>query len=257
MPNGNCESLLSTRPKVIGKHGAGTDNIDVETARARSIEICSTPGVNADSVADLAIAMALSLLRNLQLHTQALRNGTPLEGSERIGLEMSEVPIGILGMGAIGRSVAARLCGFGSKTSGYDPYLPDNLWPNSVRRMFSIEEALSSSRLLFVHMPLTNESRKLLGRDALASMPAGSYLVNCARGGIVDEQALSEALITGHLAGAASDVFDVEPPPADHPLLAQPNFIATPHLGASTNAGLSRVGVAIATKVVERLQALT
>ena len=241
---------------VIGKHGAGTDNIDTAAAAAAGIAVLTTPGENADSVADLAVGMALLLIRDIGRHTAALRRGAPLQDRDRVGYELAELPAGVLGFGAIGRAVSRRLtCGFGAKVCAFDPGLPAAAaLPPGVERADDLPALLRRSRLLFLHLPLTPETRHLIGSEEIAAMPAGSFIVNCARGGIVDENALAAGLRSGHLAGAASDVFEREPPPADHPLLQFDRFVATPHLGASTNIGLRRVGLAIARKVLEGLR---
>lgn len=241
--------------RVIGKHGAGTDTIDCSAAERAGIAVVSTPGENAPSVAQHAIAMAFALIRNLSGHTTALREGAPLSGRGRIGKEIDELSAGILGMGAIGREVSRILSIFNTPRAAFDPYLADDQWPRGVRRAATLDEVLAASDLLFVHMPLTPDTRHLLDEGAFGRLPQGAYLVNCSRGGIVDESALADALASGRLAGAASDVFETEPPPPDHVLLRQPNFIATPHLAASTNLGLERVGRSVVKKVLRALGA--
>lgn len=240
--------------KVIGKHGAGTDTIDGETARQAGIEVVSTPGVNAASVADLALAMALSLSRNLAGHTDALRRGVPLTGSHRVGWEVGELPAGIIGLGAIGKAVAARLQGgFGVSVTAYDPGIPEDAWPQGIGRASSLDELLVSSRLLFLHVGLNDATRGMIGKEALAMLPEGAFLINCARGGVVNESDLANALANGHLGGAASDVFEQEPPSPDLPLLQHPGFIATPHIGGSTREGLRRTGFEVVSKVLAHL----
>ena len=245
-----CARLPSLR--IVGKHGAGLDNIDLREMRARGIEVMRAEGTNADSVADLAIAFAMMLLRSPDLVDRQIRAGEALDATLKIGFEVSERRVGILGMGAIGRAVAKRLShGFGATISGYDPQLPAPLWPADVHRHSAFESLLTQSDLLFLHLPLLPETTNLITAEALALMPKGAILVNCARGGIVDEQALAGALASKHLAGAASDVFAQEPPSLENPLLAQGlRFIATPHLGASTHAGLRRTGMVIAQRVL-------
>ena len=242
--------------KVIGKHGVGVDAIDVAAAAAAGIAVESTPGANAQSVADLAVGFALALIRNLVPITNALREGRAVEPHLRIGWDLGELPTGIVGYGAVGRAVARRLIGgFGATTTAYSPVRAGSEPQEGVGFAPNLAALLCESRIVFLHLPLTPKTRGMVDAAALASMPQGSYLVNCARGGIVDEAALAEALASGHLAGAASDVFAVEPPLPDNPLLRQPNFLAMPHLGASTNGGLERVGVEIARKVLDVIAA--
>ncbi len=242
--------------KVIGKHGAGTDNIDTETADDLGVTVVSTPGVNADSVADLALAMALSLTRDLMGHTAALRQGNPLTGRQRVGYELAELPAGIIGLGAIGKAVAKRLqSGFGVEVAAYDPGIPTDAWPEGITRVETLHELLSMSRLLFLHVGLNKATRGMIGAKELAQLPEESFLINCARGGVFDEDALARALAEKQLSGAASDVFEQEPPPPYLPLLKQAGFIATPHIGASTQEGLRRTGIEVVTKVLAALDA--
>lgn len=254
------QSLLSSLPmlKVIGKHGAGTDNIDMDAAERRNLQVFRAEGANAESVADLAVLFAILLLRSPDLHHQALKHGKPARADIPGGFEVSERHIGILGMGAIGRAVASRLTGgFSADVSGYDPGSPQDTWPASVRRHDDVTTLLQATDLLFLHLPLLPETRNLIGRSELSSLRPGAMIVNCARGGIVDEQALADALASGQIAAAASDVFETEPPAADSPLLAgSGRFIGTPHIGASTNAGLRRTGMIIGQKVLDALNAL-
>ena len=156
----------------------------------------------------------------------------------------------------MGQALARRLVsGFDVSTTAYSPGRISSQPESGVEFAPSLAALLAESRIAFLHMPLNRATRGSIDAAALASMPKGSYLVNCARGGIVDEAALAGALASGHLAGAASDVFAVEPPLPDNPLLRQPNFLAMPHLGASTNGGLERVGTEIARKVLDAIAA--
>ncbi|ETX12895.1 hypothetical protein OCH239_15480 [Roseivivax halodurans JCM 10272] len=242
------------RLRVIGKHGAGLDAIDVAAAEARGIAVLSTPGANADSVADLAVGFSLALLRNIHGATLALKAGKTLERHERQGWDLNEIEIGIFGLGSIGRATAARMInGFGASVRAFDPGLPEASWPQGVTRAASLEDLLQSSRLLIIHAPLVPDTRNAIDAYALDMMPEGAFLVNCARGGIVDEPALAAALKSGRIAGAATDVFAEEPPAADNPLLACPNLLATPHLGGATNGALLRVGRSIVDQVIAQL----
>lgn len=254
------ETLLASLPmlRVIGKHGAGTDNIDMDAATRRNLQVFRAEGANAESVADLAVLFAMLLLRSPDLHDQALKHGKPARGDIPGGFEVSERQIGIIGMGAVGRAVASRLTGgFSANVSGYDPALPQDMWPAFVRRHGDLPALLKETDLLFLHLPLLPQTRNLIGKAELSALRPGAVIVNCARGGIVDEQALADALASGQIAAAASDVFEVEPPHPDNPLLAGfGRFVATPHIGASTNAGLRRTGMIIGQKVLDALNAL-
>ena len=253
-----AEMVACRNLKVIGKHGAGVDAIDVAAATAAGIVVHSTPGANAESVADLAVGFALALIRNVMPITMALREGRAVDSALRIGWDLSELRAGIVGYGAVGQALARRLVsGFGASTTAYSPGRTSAQPESGVEFASSLAALLAESRIVFLHMPLNPATRGVIDAAALASMPKGSYLVNCARGGVVDEAALAGALASGHLAGAASDVFAVEPPLPDNPLFRQPNFLAMPHLGASTNGGLERVGTEIARKVLDAIAACT
>jgi D-3-phosphoglycerate dehydrogenase len=242
------------RLRVIGKHGVGTDNIDRAAAERRGVAVVTTPGTNADAVAELALGMALALLRDICRHDDALRSGRVLAGHARVGLDLGGLPVGILGLGAVGGAVARRLdLGFGAEVAAYDPGIPPERWPAGVARMGDLMSLLERSRMLFVHVPLQPDTRHMIGRAELQAMPPDSFLVNCARGGVVDEAALAEALRTRHLAGAASDVFETEPPAPNHPLFACDRFIATPHIGGSTEGSLARTGAAVVAGVLDAL----
>lgn len=255
-PLSGAEIAACPNLKVIGKHGVGVDAIDVEAAAARGIAVETTPGANAEAVADLAIGFALSLIRNILPITLAMREGRAVDPALRVGWDLGELEAGIAGFGAVGQAVARRLVnGFGTSTATYSPNLTGDLPVPGVARVDSLDALLRHSRIVFLHMPLLPATRNIINADALSSMPKGAYLVNCARGGIVDEAALADALASGHLAGAASDVFATEPPEPNNPLLQQPGFLALPHLGASTNGGLERVGTEIVRKVLLNLGA--
>lgn len=243
--------------RVVGKHGAGLDNVDLPLMEDRGIQVFRTEGANAESVADLAVMHALTLLRSPFHHDRALRQGRNGDDAWRVGFELAERRIGILGMGAIGRAVAARLTGgFQARVLGHDPGLPEALWPGAMKRAADLDGFLSGTDLLFLHLPLLPETRHLIDARALARLRPGAFVVNCARGGIVEEPALAAALRSGHVAGAASDVFEQEPPAPDNPLFAEGlNFIGTPHLGGSTQAGLRRTGMIIAERVLQALAA--
>jgi len=253
------EGLLDRLPslKVVGKHGAGTDNIDVEALRRRGVALRRAAGANADSVAELAVCQALMLLRAPDLHDAAIRSGAnpPSVGGYKGGLGLEGMPVGIVGMGAIGREVARRfVLGFKAVVSGYDPVLPDASWPPGIVRHSSLDDVLASSRVVCLHVPLIENTRGLIGARELAIMPQGGFLVNCARGGVVDEGALASALASGHLAGAASDVFFREPPEAANPLFRTGRFIGTPHIGGATDTALRRTGAEIVVQVLDQLR---
>ena len=242
--------------KVIGKHGAGLDAIDLVAADDKGVAVLSTPGVNAQSVADLAVGFALALLRNIHTATLAMKANRPLSTDQKRGYEISELKIGILGIGATGRATARRLVGgFGARVQAFDPGIPEEAWPKDIARTAALADLLKTSQLLFLHAPLLPSTRRCIDAAALNAMPKGAYIVNCARGEIVDEAALAAALASGHIAGAASDVFEREPPASDNPLLACASFLATPHIGATTSGALRRMGLSIVEQVLDHLRA--
>lgn len=251
------EHFLETLPKlkVIGKHGAGLDNIDQAEAAKRGIIVMRAEGANAESVADLAIGLSLTLLRQTDVHDDVLHARLSPKHKPGAGYELSERKAGIIGVGAVGSRVAKRLIhGFGVHTAGYDPYLAQANWPTGLVRCGSLADLLKQTDLLFLHVPLTDETRHMIDSKTLSWMPKGGFLVNCARGGIVDETALLGALTSGQLCGAATDVFADEPVSLEHALLTAPvRLIATPHIGAATEAALKRTGLNIAQKVVDHL----
>lgn len=249
-------SLIAQMPslRVVGKHGAGTDNIDLPALERAGIALHNAAGANADSVADLALTLALMLARSPDVASDAIKRGEPIPNAQLTGYELAELPCGILGLGAIGRKVAHRLtAGFGASVMGYDPGLAAQDWPDGVQRSHDLEAVLRKSRMLFLHLPLLPATRGLIGAEELAMMPEGSFVVNCARGGIVVESALTEALNTGHIAGAATDVFEQEPPSPHLPLLRAPRIIGLSHLGAQTHGALRRTGLVIVEKVLAEL----
>lgn len=250
------EALLDALPslRAIGKHGAGVDTIDVDLATERGIRVDRAAGANAESVADLALALALLLLRAPDLHDRALRRDEQPPEEVRTGYELGERRCGIAGLGAIGSAVLQRLRPFGPTIAAFDPGFDDDDWPDDVDRAEDLDALLSSSDLLFLHLPLLESTRGRLDAAALGSMPRGAMLVNCARGGIVVEQDLADALASGHLAGAASDVFTEEPPSPDNPLFTDGlRFVGLSHQGAATHEGLRRTGLVIADKLLAAL----
>lgn len=238
--------------KIVARAGTGLDNVDVAEARRLGIQVVNTPAANAISVAELTFAMMLALERHLVPAACDLRAGR-WEKTRYMGRELCGQRLGLIGFGQIGRAVAVRARAFEMEVWAHDPLL--ERWPGDFGwvRSASLEELLPAVHILSLHIPLTDQTRGLIGTRELARMQREAVLVNCARGGVVDEDALLAALTSGALRGAAIDVFATEPP-GSHPLLALPNVIATPHLGASTLEAQSRAGVEAATLVIEALR---
>ena len=244
----------TTGLRVVARAGTGLDNVDVVAAKALGITVLNTPAANAISVAELTIGLLLALERHIAYAGRDLRSGK-WEKTKYQGREIAGKTLGLAGFGRIGREVAVRARAFGMDVAACDP--PLVAWPAGfewVARTMSLAQLLPRADYLSLHVPLTAETRHMIGARELALMKRDAVLVNCARGGTVDESALHAALSRGALRGAGLDVFETEPPPAGHPLLALPNVIATPHLGASTLEAQDRAGVEAAELVIAALR---
>lgn len=241
--------------RVISRTGAGYDNIDVAAATARGIVVCHAPDAPTISTAEHTLALLLALAKRLKPTERALRQGNLLDFFESYtGIEIAGRQLGVVGLGRIGRRVAQMATALGMRVVAYDPYLPPAQRQSlPVRWATDLASLLQSSDFVSLHVPLTPETRHIINGTTIAWMKPGSFLINCARGGLVDEAALLAALESGHLAGAGLDVFEVEPPPPDHPLLHRDDVIATPHVAAATDAGRDRLW---RTAITQALQVL-
>ncbi len=241
----------ATRLKVIGRAGIGLDNVDIRAASQKGIVVMNTPEGNAITTAEHAIAMLLALSRNIPQATASLKQGK-WEKKQLKGREIFNKTLGVIGAGHIGRIVADRAKGLKMKVIVHDAYIP----PENIKRLdlepVSFEELLERSDYVTIHTPRTDETLNMINRDTLARMKPGAMLINCARGGIVNEDDLYEALRSGHLAGAALDVFATEPP-GEHKLMTLSNFICTPHLGASTQEAQDNVAKDVAEQIIAYL----
>lgn len=238
--------------KVVGRAGSGVDNIDVAAASRKGVVVMNTPGGNTVTTAEHAIAMTLALARKIPQAAAALRDGRWAK-KDFLGTEVTGKVMGVLGMGAIGSVVARRALGLGMKVLAYDPYLKESEAKRIGVEPADLDSLLARADFVTIHVPGGAETHHLLDSQRLSLMKRGAFLVNCARGGIVDEAALLDALNEGRLGGAALDVFETEPPPAGTPLLQHPAVIATPHLGASTTDAQVNVAVAVAHQFVDFL----
>jgi D-3-phosphoglycerate dehydrogenase len=229
----------ATRLKVIARYGVGVDNVDLAAARARGITVTNTPGANSASVAELALGMMLALARQILPADAAARRG---EFPRMSGISLEDKTIGILGLGAIGKQLVRRLAGFNCRLVAYDPY-PDEVFARQFQVTFlPLEDVLSSADFLSLHLPLMAETRQMVNRAFLSALKPGAFLINAARGDLIDEAALVEALRSGQLGGAGLDALLEEPPALDNPLLTFPNVILTPHLGAQTDGATANMG---------------
>lgn len=238
--------------KVVGRAGAGLDNIDVVASTKKGVVVMNTPGGNTITTAEHSISMLLSMLRMIPQATASMKSGK-WEKSKFTGTEFYNKTLGIVGMGRVGSHVAKLGQGLMMSVLAYDPYLsPENAQKMGVE-LVTLADIYKRSDFITVHSPLTPETRNLINSEAISQMKNGVVLVNCARGGIVDEDALYEALKSRKIAAAAFDVFVQEPVDPSNPLLTLDNFIATPHLGASTTEAQENVALAIAEQMVDYL----
>jgi D-3-phosphoglycerate dehydrogenase len=227
------------RLRVIARYGVGVDRVDLEAAREKGIVVTNTPGANAASVAELAIGLMLSLARMIPVANQGTRAG---QQPRMHGVSLEGKIVGLLGLGAIGKRVASRLQGFDCTILAYDP-LVDAAEAQAVGAVLCPqEEVVARSDFLSLHVPLLPETRGMVDASFLDRMKPGAFLINTARGEVIDEAALLAALQSGHLRGAALDVFAQEPPDRENPLLALPQVIATPHMGAHTDGATNAMG---------------
>jgi D-3-phosphoglycerate dehydrogenase len=216
--------------RVISMNGVGLNRIDVAEATRRGVAVTRTPGSNADSVADLALALMLAQARHLPYHDRRLREGN---WSRKRGRELRGQRLGLVGLGAIGKKVALRALAFGMTVQAFDPFLDTRFCREHGIEIRDWEEVLRSSDVLSLHLPVTGETQHLIDREALAAMKPGAVLINTSRGELVDEDALAEALESGHLGGAGLDTFSPEPP-APGPLWSMEQVVLTPHVGGNT-----------------------
>jgi D-3-phosphoglycerate dehydrogenase len=242
----------AARLKVVGRAGTGVDNIDVDAATRRGILVMNTPGGNTISTAEHTVSMLLALARNIPQANRSLLRGE-WEKKKYVGTEVFEKTLGVVGLGKIGREVAARCRALGMQVIGFDPVLGSEVAARLQIQLVTLAELYRRSDFITVHTPLSAETRGLLNDEILAACKRGVRLINCARGGIIDEQALLRALESGQVGGAALDVFEVEPP-AGNPLLAHERVIATPHLGASTEEAQEKVAIQIAHQIADVLK---
>lgn len=223
-----------TKLKIIGRAGTGVDNIDTQAATKKGILVVNTPGGNTISTGELALSHILALARNIPQAAASLKKGE-WQRSKYTGTELSGKTLGVIGVGRIGKEVAKWCRGFGMTTVGYDPVLSGESARNAGIALVTIDELFAKSDFITIHTPLTKETQYLVNKDTIAKCKKGVRIINCARGGIVDEKALLDALKSGHVAGASLDTFEVEPPvDASLELRKHPNVVVTPHLGAST-----------------------
>jgi len=239
--------------KVIGRAGVGLDNIDVEYAKSNGIKVLNTPGATSISVAELTIGLILAVMRKIAYADRETRAGNwPKKKCK--GIEMYGKTLGIIGIGRIGKEVAKRAKVFGMKVLYYDVYRPDEATERELGVEYrDLDTLISESDVITLHVPLLPETKHLINAERIAKMKDGAIIINAARGGIVDEEALYEALKSGKLYGAALDVYENEPL-KESKLFELDNVVLTPHIGAQAKEGQTRAGIEIAQKVAEALK---
>jgi len=235
--------------KAIARAGIGVDNIDVTYAKSKGIDVINTPGVTSISVAELVVGFMLSLPRQIPQANQTIVEGK-WEKKLFSGFEVYGKTLGVLGMGRIGREVATRAIGLGMKVLGYDVI---DVKPDFDAKMVSFDELISKSDYITLHMPLDKEKGYVISTDEIKKMKKGVYLINAARGGVLDEKALLKAIDEGIVAGAALDVFEHEPELKPE-IQKNPKIICTPHIGAATEEGQERAAVAVAERIHQYFQ---
>jgi D-3-phosphoglycerate dehydrogenase len=236
----------ATKLRVVGRAGVGVDNVDVETATRRGIIVLNAPGGNTVSTAEHAFSLLLSAARKIPQADANVRS-KHWDKKNFEGVELYNKTLGIIGMGRIGSELSRRAIAFGMRVIAYDPYLSATRARSlQVELVDELDDLLTSADFISLHTPLTTETRHILDGTRLRKTKRGVRIINCARGGLIDENALLKALQDGHVAGAALDVFETEPLPAESPLRGAPNLVLTPHLGASTAEAQESVGIEIA-----------
>ena len=242
----------AARMKVIGRAGAGVDNIDLDAATQRGIVVMNTPGGNTISTAEHAFSLLLALSRNISQASAALKGGM-WDRTKYTGVEVFGKTLGIIGVGKVGKEVAIRANAFGMKVLGHDPFLSEESARTIGVSLCSLGELYAQSDYITIHAPLTEQTFHLISDEALSQCKDGVRIIQCARGGIVDEAALLKAIESGKVAGAALDVFETEPA-IDNPLLARSEVIGTPHLGASTTEAQTNVAIQIAEQIIDMVE---
>ncbi len=243
------KDLIDAAPKlkVIGRAGIGLDNVDAEHAKSKGITVVNTPTATTISVAELTFAFILVSYRDIVAGTNTTKAGK-WEKKTIKGRELYGKTLGIAGIGRIGQAVAERAVAFGMKVLAYDPYVKSDRYEN-----VSLEDLIARSDFITLHLPLTPETKHMIGKDQFARMKDGVVILNVARGGTIDENALYDAMKSGKVRAACLDVFETEPP-AGNKLLELPNLYCTPHIGAQTDEGQQRAGVMVAEAVLEKLK---
>src|SRR6266496_2269472 len=254
---GDVMDRVGERLRVVGRPGIGVDRIDLAAATERGILVVNTPDGPTESTAEHAIALLLNLCKQVMVNDRILRSGQPFPLLRQVtpGFEVAGAVLGLVGLGRIGSRVAAIARVLGMKVLAYDPFVaPERASTLGVELAPSLAALLPCAQIVSLHCPSTPETYHIMNAETLNLMPGGSYLINVARGALIDETALLAALCSGHLAGAALDVFDPEPAMTNHPLFTLPNTICTPHIASHTTASVQRMHVMACEQIASALR---
>jgi D-3-phosphoglycerate dehydrogenase len=254
---GEVMDRLGPHLRIIARPGIGVDRIDLDAATQRGIKVVNTPDGPTESTAEHAIALMLNLCKQVMVNDRLLRSGQPFPHLKDVtpGLELAGAVLGLVGLGRIGSRVATIAQVLGMKVLAFDPFVaPERAAALGVELIPTLAGLLPRAQVISLHCPATPQTRHIMNAGTLNLMPRGSYLINVARGTLVDEAALLAALRSGHLAGAALDVFDSEPAMTNHPLFTQPNTICTPHIASHTTASLRRMHVMVCEQIASALR---
>ncbi|MFL5704817.1 MAG: hydroxyacid dehydrogenase [Ktedonobacteraceae bacterium] len=254
---GEVMDRIGPRLRIIARPGIGVDRIDLDAATQRNILVLNTPDGPTESTAEHAIALLLNLCKQVAVGERILRLGRPFPALSDLapGFEVAGATLGLLGLGRIGSRVATIARALGMKVCAFDPFVtPERASTLEVELVPTLTALLPRAHIVSLHCPATSETHHIMNAETLNLMPKGSYLINVARGTLVDEAALLGVLRSGHLAGAALDVFDPEPPMTNHPLFTLPNTICTPHIGSYTTAGVLRMQVMACEQIASALR---
>ena len=236
--------------KVISRYGAGVDRVDLDAAKAKGITVTNTPGTNAVAVCELAFGLMLCLARAIPRLDKAVKNG---EWPRNNGIELAGKTLGVVGFGAIGRNLATRAKAFGMDVIAYDPYFDAAFAAQHGVAQKSLDEVISGADFISLHVPLTKETKYMIGEDAISRMKTGAFIINTARGGLVDEAAAATAIKSGKIGGIGLDAYEAEPV-TDSPLFGLDNVVMTPHTGAHTNEAIAGMGLMAAENLINVLQ---
>jgi D-3-phosphoglycerate dehydrogenase / 2-oxoglutarate reductase len=247
--------VLAQAPKlrVIGRAGVGIDNVDISAATAAGVLVMNTPGGNAVSVAEHTIALMLSMARSIPAASSSVKAGN-WQKRRFVGTELRGKTLGVVGLGSVGREVVRRAAAFEMRIIANDPYVNSQTARSVGVDLVDLATLYAQSDYITLHTALTPESNRMLSREAFAKMKPGTRVLNCARGELIDQEALAEALASGRVAGAALDVFEHEPPSADDPLLKMESLVATPHIGGATEEAQETVAIRLAQQIVDYLR---